>query len=247
MTYRIMILIGLITNLGRADGLSDLKTALEKLNNRQPIRAQVKAYASTVSTEDKKATQASGSMDVTVEHNSNGVRILWSTEDLDRVREESEKALLNADTSTPLRSLMNSFSASTMDSLLAHGDDLTRLLMVSQLVSETSETRNGQPVRKLLFKVNRPLKESERKSMKSYVNELSIWIDENGIPVASVEKTELKGSRFLISFDVSTLVKRSFRRIGDRLVVSEFESNNKNSVSIMGTTNTQSRFTVAIN
>lgn len=247
MTYRIMILVGLITTLGRADGLSDLKTTLEKLNNRQPLRAQVKAVASSVSTEDKKATQASGSMEVTVDHTSSGLRIQWSQEDLERVRNEATQSLKSAESPSPLRGLMNSFNATTMDMLLAHSDDLLRTLSVSQLMSETPEVRNGQTLRKLQFKVTKPLTEANRKSMKSYLDELTVWVDETGLPLFSEEKTELKGSRFLIGFETRSWVKRSFRRVGDRLVVTDNESTNSNAISVMGTTSSKSRFIVTVN
>jgi len=247
MIIRLAILVWMMATSLFGDGLADLKNTLEKLNNRQPIRAQVKALTSSVTTEDKKATQASGSMEVTVDHNSSGVRILWSQDDLDRVRDEAVKGLKNPNLPNPLRGLMNSFNATTMDSLLAHSDDLLRTLSVSQLLSETPEARNGQTLRKLKFKVNKPLTEANRKSMKSYVDELTLWIDENGLPVASEEKTELKGSRFFIGFETSSLIKRSFRRVGDRLIVSDFESSSSNAISVMGTNSSTSRFIVTVN
>jgi hypothetical protein len=181
MKIRSLVMIGCAGTLLWADGLSDLKNTLEKLNNRQPIRAQVKAVSSSVATVDKKATQESGSMEVTVDHNSNGVRIQWTQDDMDRVRNESAQGLQNADLPNPLRGLMNSFNATTMDLLLAHSDDLLRTLSVSQLLNETPETRNGQALRKLKFKVNKPITEANRKSMKSYLDELTIWIDDSGI------------------------------------------------------------------
>ncbi len=247
MNYQLAIMAWVIGTSLRADGLSDLKNTLEKLNNRQPIRAQVKAVSSSVATVDKKATQESGSMEVTVDHNSNGVRIQWTQDDMDRVRNESAQGLQNADLPNPLRGLMNSFNATTMDLLLAHSDDLLRTLSVSQLLNETPETRNGQALRKLKFKVNKPITEANRKSMKSYLDELTIWIDDSGLPVASEEKVELKGSRFLIGFESSSLVKRSFRRVGDRLIVTDNESVSSNAISIMGTTSNKSRFIVTVN
>ncbi len=246
MNYKFVIAVCIGLSL-RADGLADLKNTLEKLNNRQPIRAQVKGFVSSVTTEDKTPIQSSGSMEVVVDLNSNGVRIQWSQEDIERVRQESARGAKDPNSPSPLRGLMNSFSASLMDSLLAYSDNLNQLLSFSQLLTEISEQRNGQNLRKLTLKINRPMREADRKSMKSYVNELIIWIDENGVPVESEEKLALKGSRFLIGFERNSLTKRLLRRTGDRLIVVEYEDSNNNSISIMGSNKSQSKFVVTTN
>ncbi|MFM8430038.1 MAG: hypothetical protein ACKN95_03440 [Holophagaceae bacterium] len=41
--------------------------------------------------------------------------------------------------------------------------------------------------------------------------------------------------------------KRSFRRVGDRLIVSDIENSSSNAVSVMGTNSSTSRFIVTVN
>ena len=75
----------------RADGLSDLQSALEKLKATQPIKARVKAEVSANVVDDSTPSNATGTMEVLVEHNDSGIAVKWTQADLQKVREEADK------------------------------------------------------------------------------------------------------------------------------------------------------------
>ena len=102
----------------RADGLSDLRSALEKLKATQPIKARVKAEVSANVVDDSTPTTTTGTMEVLVEHNESGIEVKWTQADLQKVREEADKKNGNPNSVPILRQTMDSFEAALMRSLV---------------------------------------------------------------------------------------------------------------------------------
>jgi len=229
-----------------ADGLSDLRSALEKLKATQPIKARVKAELSANAVDDGKPMAATGAMEVLVEHNESGIAVKWSQTDLQRVRQEAEKKTGNPNSVPILRQTMDSFEAASMRSLLDHSDQLLQDLQGASLQSDARDTLNGAPLRKLVIKLNPVLSESEKKSVKTITGTLNLWVNEACIPVYSEEKTDLKGSRFFISFDSNEAHKRSYQVVGDRLIVTHVETTSAWSVPIAGSLAHTNKFTVKV-
>jgi len=230
----------------RADGLSDLRSALEKLKATQPIKARVKAVVSANVVDDSTPSTATGTMEVLVEHNESGIAVTWAQADLQRVREESDKKNGNPNNVSILRQTMDSFEAALMRSLVDQSDRLLRDLKSATVESDAKETRNGAPLRKLVLKLNRTLSESEKKSVKTVSTTLNLWVNDAGIPVCSEEKTDLRGSRFFISFDSTEAHKKSYQVVGDRLVVTQLETSSAWSVPIAGSYSHTNKFTVTV-
>jgi hypothetical protein len=141
---------------------------------------------------------------------------------------------------------MDSFEAALMRSLVDQSGPILRELKTATLESDAKETRNGAPLRKLVLKLNRTLSESEKKSVKTITTTLNLWLNDAGIPVCSEEKTDLKGSRFFISFDSTEAHKKSYQVVGDRLVVTQLETSSAWSVPIMGSYSHTNKFTVTV-
>jgi hypothetical protein len=251
MTHRLTRLSLLVCSLlisftVRADCLSDLRSALEKLKATQPITARVKAEVSANVVDDSKPTTATGTMEVVVEHNESGIAVRWTQSDLQKVREESDKKNGSPNNVPILRQTMDSFEAALMRSLVDQSDRLLRDLQSATVESDAKETRNGAPLRKLVLKLNRTLSESEKKSVKTISTTLNLWINDVGLPVCSEEKTDLKGSRFFISFDSTEAHKKSYQVVGDRLVVTQLETSSAWSVPIAGSYSHTNKFTVTV-
>jgi hypothetical protein len=141
---------------------------------------------------------------------------------------------------------MDSFEAALMRSLLDQAGPILRDLKAASVQSDTKDTLNGAVLRKLVFKLNPALSESQKKSTKSISVTLNIWVNDANIPVYSEEKTDFKGSRFFISFDSTEVHKKSYQVVGDRLVVTQLETTIAWNVPIAGSTSTTNRFTVTV-
>jgi hypothetical protein len=230
----------------RADGLSDLRSVLAKLKATQPIKARVKAEVSANVMDDSTPTTATGTMEVLVEHNESGIAVKWTQADLQKVREEADKKNGNPNSVPILRQTMDSFDAALMHSLLDQSDRLLRDLKDATVESDSKETRDGASLRKLVLKLKRALSESEKKSVKTISTTLNLWVNDVGVPVCSEEKTDLKGSRFFISFDSTEAHKKSYQVVGDRLVVTHLETSSAWSVPIAGSYSHTNKFTVTV-
>jgi len=230
----------------RADGLSDLRSVLEKLKATQPIKARVKAEVSANVVDDSTPSNAAGTMEVLVEHNESGIAVKWTQADLQKVREEADKKNGNPNSVPILRQTMDSFEAALMRSLVDQSGPILRELKTATLESDAKETRDGASLRKLVLKLNRTLSESEKKSVKTISTTLNLWLNDAGIPVCSEEKTDMKGSRFFISFDSTEGNKKSYQVVGDRLVVTQLETTSAWSVPIMGSYSHTNKFTVTV-
>jgi uncharacterized protein YejL (UPF0352 family) len=236
----------LISFAVKADGLSDLRSVLEKFKATQPIKARVRGEISANIVDDSKPATASGSMEVLVEHNQAGIAVKWSQADLQRVREEADKKNGNPNSVPILRQTMDSFEAALMRSLLDQAGSMLQDLQSASVQSDARETLNGALLRKVVFKLNPALSESEKKSVKSISATLNIWLNHAGIPVYSEERTDLKGSRFFISFDSTETHKKSYQVVGDRLVVTQLETTGAWSVPIAGSLSHTNKFVVTV-
>ena len=230
----------------RADGLSDLRSALEKLKGTQPIKARVRAEVSANSTDDATPMTGTGKMEVLVEHNDSGIAVKWSQADLQKVREESHSKNGNTNSVLILRQTMDSFEAALMRSLLDQADRLLKDLEGATVQSEAKEALNGTPMRKLVLKLDASLSEAEKKSVKTITTTLDLWLNEASLPVYSEEKTERKGSRFFISFGSTETQKKSYQVVGDRLLVKQLETSNAWSVPIAGSYSQTNKFNVTV-
>lgn len=246
MKFLLSILIFLGSNVLWADGLADLRSMLQKLQGQQPIQAKVKTIVFSENEEDKVKIKGSETMTITAEQTTSGLSIKWSQEDLLRLDKEVKENQKTPGRLSMVSRATNAFSAPLIKGLLSSSNSILRTLEDSKLTGESKEQWNGQAARLLVFSVTPTMSESQKKAMKSYAHTMKIWIDEMGVPLASEEKVDTKGSRFFISFSANTLEKELYKRVGDRLVITERESQNSSNVSVMGGNSSQTKFLVTI-
>jgi hypothetical protein len=223
-----------------------LRSALESFKARQPVKAYVKALVSSNQVEDNKPVTATGAMEVLVEHDEAGLSVKWSQADLLRVGAEADKKNANPDSLAIIGQTMNSFEAPLMRSLLDQSPAMLRDLKTASLQSDAKDTLNGAALRKLVFKLSPALSESQKKSTKSISVTLTMWVNDSNTPVYSEEKTEFKGSRFFITFDSAEVHKKSYKVVGDRLVVTQLETTTSWNMPIAGSSLNTNKFTVTV-
>lgn len=83
------------------------------------------------------------------------------------------------------------------------------------------------PASLLSFKLVPKMSKSESKHVKKVDSALSVWVGDDGMPLAAEESMSIKASFLLISFEADQKHNWTYARNGDRLVVTRFESNDK--------------------
>ncbi len=101
-------------------------------------------------------------------------------------------------------------------------EDLLDELEKATLVGETPEVLDGRPVRRLRLKLNLDLDEDARKHVKRSTMEATLWLGEDGLPVAMERRIDLE-VRAMLFVKVWTKVDSRYRfaRVHDRLLTTE--------------------------
>lgn len=203
----------------RADGLGDLKAALQRLPGNAAVKGTVELRLNRQTLEDKKPVLIRGHAAARVEDGPKGLQIAFAREDLQHAAAEARAQFANPERPAPHRVGLREADALDVAELLNHGEALARYLDKATLVEERREAWNGRPARVIALKVDPPLPRSQRRYLKKLDVDARIWIGEDGAPLALSYKATYSGSRFLISFKGSIQEERRFAVLGDRLVV----------------------------
>lgn len=209
----------------RADGLADLRAALQQLPATQPLKVAVACSIWDRSGEGKKAKVLQGHIQSNVEVGASGLRMGWDKAELDRV-----EASVKAKDKGPTRA-MEALSAEKAKDLLNAAQDLLGDLKEALLLEDRPDTWQGRPARLLSLKLDAKddMDEEDRKHIKTFSHVMTLWLAPNGAPLGLTEQLDLKGSFFLISFEAHSKTTRTFTRTNDRLVTVHEETESSGS------------------
>jgi len=222
MPYRsLLAALLLVPALARADGLADLRSALQKLSAPQPIKAQVTLKVQARRGEGSDATLDLGAASLSVEDDAQGLRLQYGADLLARQRAEDVAREQDAKAPTPTNLALQSLGVRDIRSLTAGAETLGRFLARATFKQETATTLSGQPARLLNFDLGPgKMREQDRKYIKDTEGSLEVWIAADGTPLEARSRLALKG-RFalVISFESVSNDHMVFARQGDRLLI----------------------------
>lgn len=197
----------------RADGLSDLKAALQRLKGRGPLAAQ--AQVQTWSREGgKKAEPKVGGTTVRLEDGPQGLKLGWTPAQLERLAAAKGKKAKEGETAA-----LNSLDAAVALRLMRAAEDLLGELEEATLLGEQAEAWEGRAARKLTLTLSLGQDEEARKVFKEAKSVAQIWIAADGTPLAMVHQLDLKGRVMLISFEVHEKAQRRYQAHQGRLLL----------------------------
>jgi hypothetical protein len=217
-----------------ADGLTDVRAALQKLQSDQPIRARVEIKARRSGGESSKQKQSDSVSSVIVESGGDGLKLSWSPDQIKASRKAAWTEATNPDAPKSDIATLKTLEPGQALNLLDAADPLRRGLERATLVEDKPDTRKGKSVRLLVIKIELALDEEERKALKSSDAIEKLWLDSDGIPLAMDRTIDAKFSKFLIGFKIHEHETREFQRAGGRLITTS--SNKESSGSGFGHT-----------
>ncbi len=192
-----------------ADTLTDVKTALGKLNAKSPLRA-------TWSLEQSDSTNGKYGNDKSAKRIS-----VEASQDADSFRVEIPRAVMRAETRRTLPSLSPTGIADDID----FADAFSAMLNLGTLAEERRVMWNGAPARLLVLKMKEPKHEHEISIGKvDYKeNRMSVWIGADDLPLAAEHVSKVSAG-FLMFHGDSTMKKTwQFARKDDHFVVTRYE------------------------
>ena len=220
----LVLALALLAPALRADGLSDLRAALQRLPATQPIKATVDCQVWSRTVKEKRPKIIQGQVQVKVEDGPAGLKLAWDKAELEHIQ-----AAAKTKDDGPKQAL-DALGAGQAGELLDASRDLTETLDGARIQEDRPDTWQGHPARRLSLALDpKGMDASDRKHIKSYSRILTIWMGADGTPLAVQDQEDLKGSFFFIGFEAHNKSLRSFARSGDRLVTVHEESQNSGS------------------
>ena len=208
-----------------ADGVSDLKSALARLQGQSPLKAQVDAKTWNRQGDSKESDETQGAASVMVEEGARGLSVLYSKDMLAKLEAEERNKERDAKAKTPTLSALSEVNSSSLRPMLSAASSLSRSLDKAIFKAEKPETYNGKPARHLSFDLTLDkLAEKDRKYVKKFEGALDIWIAEDGTPVASRSSQTVSGRAYVVvSFEFKNEEDHVYSVVGDRLVSTKKE------------------------
>ncbi|MBI3713893.1 MAG: hypothetical protein HY253_13170 [Burkholderiales bacterium] len=211
-----------------ADGLSDLKGALARLQGQTPLKAVVDAKTWNRQGEGKELEETQGSASVLVEESQRGLQVLYSKEMLSKLEAEERLKEKDQKAKTPTLAALGEVNSSALRPMISAASHLLRNLEKAIFKGEKNDSFNGKPARVLNFEISiDKLTEKERKYMKKFESSFNVWIAEDGTPLASRAAQKVEGRAFVvISFEAKNEEEWVYGTVGDRLIALRRESKN---------------------
>ena len=216
----LVLLLGNIVGVARADGLSDLHAALARLQGQTPLKASVQGKDWRRTGEGKDAKETQGQASIGLDDGPRGLQPLYSHELLARIDAESRAAIKDKAAKKPLSQAMGQLGFDDLRVLASAAPALQRAIEDAQFKGEAADSWAGKPARKLTFEGSvDSLSEGDRKYVREFKLQLSIWVAADGTPLASQRHFDLSGRAFVVvSFEQHSDQQRSYAVVGDRLV-----------------------------
>ena len=201
-----------------ADGLTDVRATLQRLQSDQLLRARIEVKTLRLGGESNKQKQSEAISAVIVESGPQGLTLSWSPEQIKQSRKAAWAERANPDAPKSDMATLKALAAGEALNLLDAADPLRRGLEKAVLQEDKRDSYQGKPVRLLVMKVDLGLDEEERKALKTSEAILKLWLDADGVPLAMERDIQARFSKFLIGFRVHEHETREFHRAGGRLV-----------------------------
>ena len=231
----VIAFIGLITIpvcFAQADGLTDLKNALARLQGSKHLSAELETITqrNKGEGEDKKTTL--GQVKVWLEDDIHGLRVLYSNDVLKLMEAEARLKAEDEEAQTQTLNAIDGINATELHAMLSASSPLLRNINQATFVDEQEESIDGQVLRRLRFSLPMAFFIDD-KEIRGYVKRFAatynIWIDEQGIPHKSKMEFNGKG-RAYIFFKITASGERisQYQVVDNRLVVIHSERKNEN-------------------
>lgn len=212
----------------QADGLSDLKLALARLQGQAPLKASIDAKTWSRQGEGKDGDEVSGQASVQVEDGARGLSVLYGKDMLARLQQEERAKERDSKAKMPTQAALKELRAEELRPMLSAAAPLARSMEKAVFKGEKPDSYNGKSARLLQFDMPiDKLSEKDRKYVKSFQGSLEIWVAEDGTPLGSRSSQTVGGRAFVVvTFDAFNSEEMVYGLAGDRLVALRQESRN---------------------
>lgn len=216
----------LVPLLARADALTDLRSTLGQLAATTPVHGSFELTSTSTNSDEEQPFN--GKVAVGFEAGEAGLRILYPKATLLQATQEARTEAVDPDHQTPARSGMSRIHALHLAELLDAAAALGVELQSAQLVEARPSNYRGKAARLVVLKLTPKMSKGTAKHVKKLDASMSLWLGDDGVPVASERVVTLKMSFMLIGFENDQKESWTYQRAGDRLLATRYDETQKN-------------------
>ena len=219
-----------------ADGLSELKNALNRLQGNDSITLELDSLTMDTEGEGDKKIITHGGVKVWLKDNTSGLQVLYSDHVLNSLEQEARLKAEDEAVETPISNAIDDIDASELHSMLSASTSLLRDINQAKFIDEQKTVHEGKDSRVLRFKLPMEFFISDEQ-VRSYVDEFEaqylVWIDRDGTPIESQIEFNGRGRVFVffkISAKGSTFSK--YQVLDNRLLIARKQRHFQNASSL---------------
>lgn len=212
--------VSLACGAAQADGLSDLKGALARLQGHAPLKATLDTKTWRREGEGKEMEEYAGNASVALEDGGQGLQIFYGKDMLARMEAEERALAKNPNARTPTMYAAREFGPAELRPMISAASSLAQRLERSAYKGEKASVYNGKPARQVSFSVPlETLSDRQRKYIKEFDGSFDVWIGADGTPLASRLQISGSGRAFVVvGFDIRSEEQSVYALAGDRLL-----------------------------
>lgn len=203
-----------------ADGLSDLRKTLKQMQASNPISMDVQFKLFGHTGEDDELIEREGLINVRLEDGVKGMHIVYPADVLALLHQEELAKIVDENVKNSALNAVGEFDYWEWRELMYPAAQLELALERYTFLSEQEDTFDGKPARLLSFSL--PMEKIDkkyRKYVKKYHHRFTVWIDDNGTPLASATTETGSGRVFLvIGFQFQNTVSTTYQQQSSRLI-----------------------------
>lgn len=216
------IALTMLTHASWADGLSDLKLALSKLDDQSPVSGVLHVSFSESRDDGDDQKTKTGNIKSLLSHNKHGLDIRYADTVLSKISVENKAKLVDEDVDTPTLNGAEVLSASSIIPILSSAHKISEYIEQGEFIKEEPFEKGEQEYRLLHFAL--PLESFiDDKKIRGYVSKFEgsygVVIDNNGVPVETRMSYAGKGSAYIFfSLSAKSEIISTFQVNGSRLI-----------------------------
>lgn len=216
-------------------GVADLRRALQNLRTSEPIVLDVQFKLFGRSGEDKDLHAREGLLQLQLEDSPSGLRMHYAPAVIKQLRDEELAKTIDEDVKNSALNAIGPFDYWEWRELVYPVDQLELMLARYHFVGESDSYYEAKPARLLSFSLPKEkIDKRYRKYVKKYRNRLDLWIDDQGVPLASQMNETGSGRVFVVvGFQFKNQVKMEYQRLGNRLITRRREVNDESEGATM--------------
>lgn len=216
-------------------GLADLRRALQQFRTHHPLTLNVQFNLFGRTGDDSDMQERTGMLQLRLEDSTQGLRMHYAPELLAQLKAEEMAKAIDEDVKNSALNAIGPFDYWEWRELLYPAEQLELMLTKYHFLGESVGDYEGRPARLLRFsQPKEKIDKRYRKYVKKYRSHLQLWIDDEGIPLASQLDESGSGRVFIvIRFHFSNAVTMEYQTVGERLITRRREVRESNEGSTM--------------